>query len=423
MSETSQVMEIAQAAKQASTALATRTLEQRNACLAGMAQALRDHAAEIVAANEADMAKAREAGTPAPLLDRLMLDDARIAGIADALDELASLPDPLGQVQAARTLSSGVDMQRVSVPLGVVAMVYEARPNVTADAAGICMKTGNAAILRGGSMAHESNLAMTRILHDAAVATGMPVNCIQAVPTTDRAATDELLCARGLVDVVIPRGGAGLIAHCVETATVPVIETGTGNCHCSIHDPANIEMARDIVINGKCQRPGVCNALESLLVDEAIASEALAAILPALAERGVEMVGDELAQEAGRRAGVDVGAATEEDWGTEYLDLKISIKCLTGGVEQAIAHINRYGTHHSECIVTDDEAAGEAFLAGVDAAAVYWNASTRFTDGGEFGLGAEIGISTQKLHARGPFALEALTSCKYVLRGTGQVRG
>ena len=423
MSENSLVLDIARAAKQASAALATASLQQRNDCLAAMAQALRDKAGEIVQANEADMARAREAGTAAPLLDRLMLDEARIAGIAGALDELAALPDPLGQVQAARTLASGVEMQRISVPLGVVAMVYEARPNVTADAAGICMKTGNAAILRGGSMAHESNLAMTRILHDAAVSAGMPQNCIQAVPTTDRSATDELLGARGLVDVVIPRGGAGLIAHCVETATVPVIETGTGNCHCYIHDPADVQMARDIVVNGKCQRTGVCNALESLLVDESIALEALGAVLPALAENGVEIVGDELARKAGENVGVSVGAATEDDWGTEYLDLKISVKCLTGGVEEAIDHINRYGTHHSECIVTQDEAAAEAFLAGVDAAAVYWNASTRFTDGGEFGLGAEIGISTQKLHARGPFALEALTSCKYQLRGTGQVRG
>lgn len=423
MSQISPVIAIAQAAKEASTALATAPLEQRNACLAAMAQALRDHAPEIVEANAVDMDRARQGGTAAPLLDRLMLDEGRLAGIASALEELAALPDPLGQVQASRTLSSGVDMQRISVPLGVVAMVYEARPNVTADAAGICMKTGNAAILRGGSLAHESNLCMTRVLHDAAVSVGMPRNCIQAVPTTDRSATDELLCARGLVDVVIPRGGAGLIAHCVDVATVPVIETGTGNCHAYIHEPADFRMARDIIVNGKCQRPGVCNALESLLVDQSIAHEALREVLPALAAEGVEIVGDQMAREAGARAGVQVGEATEQDWGTEYLDLKISVKCIAGGVEEAIAHINTYGTHHSELIITEDTAAAEAFLAGVDAAAVYWNASTRFTDGGEFGLGAEIGISTQKLHARGPFALEALTSCKYVLRGTGQVRG
>ena len=420
--ENATVEQVCQAAKAAAAGMAATTLEQRNNCLHAMADALRAGKDQIIEANTADMDAAREGGTPAPLLDRLMLDEGRIDGIASALEELAALPDPLGQVQRERTLASGVDMQRVSVPLGVVAMVYEARPNVTADAAGICMKTGNAAILRGGSLAHHSNLSMTRILHDAAVGAGMPKNCIQAIQTTDRAATDELLCARGLVDVVIPRGGAGLISHCVDTATVPVIETGVGNCHAYIHASADVDMARDIVLNGKCQRPGVCNALESLLVDDSVADQALSVILPALHKEGVELVGDEHARRVAQSVDVPMGEASEQDWGTEYLDLKMSVKCVEG-LEQAIEHVNRYGTRHSETIIASDEQAGEAYLAGVDASAVYWNASTRFTDGGEFGLGAEIGISTQKLHARGPFALEALTSYKYVLRGNGQVRG
>ena len=420
--ELSSVEQVCQAAQVAAAGMAATTIDQRNACLQAMADALRTHAEQIIEANTADMDAAREGGTPAPLLDRLMLDEGRIEGIAHALEELAQLPDPLGQVQRERTLASGVHMQRVSVPLGVVAMVYEARPNVTADAAGICMKTGNAAILRGGSLAHHSNLCMTGILHDAAVGAGMPHNCIQAIQTTDRAATDELLCARGLVDVVIPRGGAGLISHCVDTATVPVIETGVGNCHAYIHQSADVDMARDIVLNGKCQRPGVCNALESLLVDESVADQVLGVILPALHQEGVELVGDERACQVAKSIGVPMEPATEQDWGTEYLDLKMSVKCIDG-VDEAIKHINRYGTRHSETIIASDEQVGQAFLAGVDASAVYWNASTRFTDGGEFGLGAEIGISTQKLHARGPFALEALTSYKYVLRGTGQVRG
>jgi len=416
------VRQAAQLAKAASMGMATTSGEQRNAALHAMAQALRDNTAGIVAANDADMEAARAKGTPAPLLDRLMLDAGRIEGMASALEDLAALPEPLGVVQQERTLDSGVRLQRVSVPMGVVAMVYEARPNVTADAAGICVKTGNACILRGGSLAIHSCLAIADVLHAAAVSAGLPENCIIPVRTTDRSATDELLTMRGLVDLLIPRGGAGLIQHCIDNATVPVIETGVGNCHVYVHAPADIDMALNIVMNAKTQRPGVCNAIESLLVDREIAPELLATVLPALHGAGVVIHGDEAAQAAGAAAGVPIIPATEEDWATEYLDLEIAVKAVDG-VDEAIAHINRYGTNHSECIVTSDEDAAERFLAQVDASSVYWNASTRFTDGGEFGLGAEIGISTQKLHARGPFALEALCSYKYLLRGDGQVRG
>ena len=416
------VRELAELAKQASVSMGTTTGEQRNAALFAMAKALRQDASKIIAANEADMAAARDKGTPAPLLDRLMLNEQRIESMACALESLAALSDPLGNIQQERVLDSGVSLQRVSVPMGVVAMVYEARPNVTADAAGICVKTGNACILRGGSLAINSCLAIADSLAEAAVFAGMPENCICPVRTTDRAATDELLRMRGLVDLLIPRGGAGLIRNCVENATVPVIETGVGNCHVYIHEPADMQMALNIVMNAKTQRPGVCNAIESLLVDESIAGDVLPVVLPALSAAGVVIHGDASCVSCGADSGVAVIPATEEDWGTEYLDLEISVKTVSG-VDEAIAHINRYCTRHSECIVTDDESAAEKFLAQIDASSVYWNASTRFTDGGEFGLGAEIGISTQKLHARGPFALEALCSYKYILRGTGQVRG
>ena len=416
------VEEILKAAKTASVTCATTSEFARDAALTEMAEALRLKVDDILEANAIDMADASEAGTKDSLLDRLMLDEGRIYDIADALEDLRNLPDPLGVVEEDRILDSGVHMQRISVPMGVVAMVYEARPNVTADAAGICIKTGNACVLRGGSMAHNSNITMARILHDAAVEAGMPQNCIQAIQTTDRSATDELLNARGMVDLLIPRGGAGLIQHCVEHATVPVIETGVGNCHVYIHNPANIQMAKDIVINAKCQRPGVCNAIETLLVDQDIAKEALTVILPALHEQGVILHTDPLASGIVQDLpGIPAIVSTMQDWETEYLGLEIAVRCVKD-LDEAIEHVNRFGTMHSECIVTEDAAAAERFLAEVDAAAVYWNASTRFTDGGQFGLGAEIGISTQKLHARGPFALEALCSYKYVVRGTGQVR-
>ncbi len=420
-----EVRELAESARRASALMGQTTTQERNGALAAMAQALRDHADEIIAANEADMAAARARGTKESLLDRLMLDAGRIEGIAAALEELIELPDPLGKVQEERELYNGIQLKRVSVPLGVVGVIYEARPNVTADAAGICLKSGNACVLRGGSMAAESCSTIASILHDAAVSAGMPKGCIEIVSTTDRAATDALMQLHGLVDVLIPRGGAGLIRHCVEHSKVPVIETGTGNCHVYVHESADLAMARDIIMNAKCRRYGVCNAAETLLVDAAVAREFLPAVLSALAHKGVLLHCDEEAFSCAAFAGLehekDFVAAVEEDWGTEYLAPELAVKCVSG-VDEAIDHVNAFGTMHSEAIVATDETALEAFLNRVDAAAVYANVSTAFTDGGQFGLGAEIGISTQKLHARGPFALDALTSYKYVLRGNGQVR-
>ncbi len=430
-----EVRTIAEAAKAAAAPLAQISADVRNNALAAMAAALRANRVDVLAANAQDMDAARAAGTQESLLDRLMLDEARIEAMAGALEELVALPDPLGRVQEQRTLESGIQLTRVSVPLGVVAVVYEARPNVTADAAGICLKSGNACVLRGGSLAAKSCAAIAHVLHDAAVSAGMPAGCIGIIESTDRAAADVLMSLHGIVDVLVPRGGAGLIRHCVECAKVPVIETGTGNCHVYVHETADFARARSIVVNAKCRRYGVCNACETLLVDEAVALGFLPELFGLLADKGVHIHGDELACKAALAAGADrlpvgpalrIERATEADWGTEYLAPELAVCCVSG-VDQAIAHINRYGTKHSESIVADEgSAAGaqaiERFENEVDAAAVYVNASTAFTDGGMFGLGAEIGISTQKLHVRGPFALEGLTSYKYVLRGTGQVR-
>ena len=430
-----EVRTIAEAAKAAAAPLAQISADVRNNALAAMAAALRANRVDVLAANAQDMDAARAAGTQESLLDRLMLDEARIEAMAGALEELVALPDPLGRVQEQRTLESGIQLTRVSVPLGVVAVVYEARPNVTADAAGICLKSGNACVLRGGSLAAKSCAAIAHVLHDAAVSAGMPAGCIGIIESTDRAAADVLMSLHGIVAVLVPRGGAGLIRHCVECAKVPVIETGTGNCHVYVHETADFARARSIVVNAKCRRYGVCNACETLLVDEAVALGFLPELFGLLADKGVHIHGDELACKAALAAGADrlpvgpalrIERATEADWGTEYLAPELAVCCVSG-VDQAIAHINRYGTKHSESIVADEgSAAGaqaiERFVNEVDAAAVYVNASTAFTDGGMFGLGAEIGISTQKLHVRGPFALEGLTSYKYVLRGTGQVR-
>lgn len=421
MSLENEVRALAERARKASVGLAQTTGEERDAALDAMAGALRAHVSAIVEANAADMAAAREAGTSAALLDRLMLDEGRVEAMAAALEDLRALPDPLGRALEERTLYNGLELSRVSVPLGVVAVVYEARPNVTADAAGICLKSGNACILRGGSLAARSNAAIAEVLHAAAVAAGMPEGCVTAITTTDRAATDALMQLHGLVDVLIPRGGAGLIRHCVECSKVPVIETGTGNCHVYVHASADLGKARDILLNAKCRRYGVCNAAETLLVDEEAADAFLPETLAALGERGVTVHADERAQRAAADLGLEVLPATEEDWATEYLGPHLAVRCVAG-VDEAIEHVNRYGTRHSEAIVAQDADAVEAFVNRVDAAAVYANASTAFTDGGQFGLGAEIGISTQKLHVRGPFALEALTSSKYVVRGDGQVR-
>lgn len=417
-----EALEKAKKARAASRELAQTSSSQRCDALNKMADALVAQAAQILEANEADMNAACEKGTPGPLLDRLMLSHERIDGIADGLRQVAAQPEVLGEVLEGSELYNGLRMIKYRVPLGVVAMIYEARPNVTADAAGLCIKTGNACILRGGSLAQRSCLTISRILAEAAASAGLPVDCIQSIEDPGREATDELMSLAGLVDVLIPRGGAGLIQHCVKNATVPVIETGTGNCHVYIHKQADPAYVEPIIMNAKTQRPGVCNACESILIDEEVAEVFLPTLLMALARAGVVIHADAPAAAIASAHGIETAAATEEDWGTEYLDMEISVKCVTG-VEEAIAHINTYGTGHSESIISQDVSAVDAFQRQVDAAVVYANASTRFTDGGEFGLGAEIGISTQKLHARGPMGAAALTSVKYLVSGEGQIRG
>ncbi len=417
------VRDLATSAKAASRTLGFASDEERAGAVRAMAAALRASSEGIVAANELDMSAAREANTAAGLLDRLLLTPERVEGMAAGLEKLAELPDPVGRVLEHRTIDCGLDLQKVSVPLGLVAMVYEARPNVTADAAGICIRTGNACILRGGSLAYHSCAMIATVLADAVESCGFAREAVSFIESRGREATGALMSLRGIVDVLIPRGGAGLIQRCVRESLVPVIETGTGNCHIYVHEAADFERARAIVMNAKTQRVGVCNAAESLLVDDSVADEFLPGMLAELAGAGVLIHGDAAARRAAEVAGMleHFEDATEGDWGREYLALEMSVKAVAG-IDEAICHINRYGTGHSEAIVSEDVEAGEKFLREVDASSVYVNASTRFTDGGEFGLGAEIGISTQKLHARGPFAAEALTTYKYEIRGTGQVR-
>ncbi|MFR3925294.1 MAG: glutamate-5-semialdehyde dehydrogenase, partial [Collinsella sp.] len=409
------VHDLAVEAKAASAALATASDAQRQEAVRAMAAALRDGVDCIIAANELDMSAARDAGTSAGLLDRLLLTPERVEGMAAGLEKLAELPDPVGRVLDHRVLESGVDLTRVSVPLGLVAMVYEARPNVTADAAGICIRTGNACILRGGSLAYHSCAMIAELLADALEAQGFPREAVSMIESTDREATGELMKLRGIVDVLIPRGGAGLIQRCVRESLVPVIETGTGNCHIYVHESADIDKVLNIIVNAKTQRvacampPSRCWSTvpwpiafcpQSLLCCTTTACSFTATRPRARMRRRRLAEGD------------DYVAATEEDWGREYLALEMSVK-VVANEDEAIAHINRYGTMHSEAIIAEDADACERFLDEIDASAVYANASTRFTDGGEFGLGAEIGISTQKLHARGPFAAEALTTYKY----------
>ncbi len=415
------VLGLAQRAKLASSELALSSTELRNAALHAMAQALIKSTQDILAANAKDMLSAKEKGTKESLLDRLALNEARINDMAKALEDLVLLPDPLGEVLEDRTLYNGIELRKVRVPMGVVAVVYEARPNVTADAAGICLKSGNACVLRGGSLAANSNEIIASVLSEAAASVGLSKDCIVYLSSTNRAATDALMQLHGVIDVLVPRGGAGLIKHCVECSKVPVIETGTGNCHVYVHSDANLKMAKDILLNAKCRRYGVCNAAETLLVDESIAPDFLPDAMAALVERGVTLHACEKACEIAACAGVSTAPATDEDWATEYLAPEIAIRVVSG-VDEAITHINHYGTKHSEAIVTENADAAARFQTRVDAACVYVNASTAFTDGAQFGLGAEIGISTQKLHVRGPFALQGLTSYKYLLTGSGQVR-
>ena len=378
-------------------------------------------APRILAANEEDMARGRSNGMPGPLLDRLMLDQGRVDALVSAMEEVAGQPDPIGRVVGGRVLENGLSLEQVTVPLGVVAIIYEARPNVTADAIALCLRSGNACVLKGGSAAAASWAAIADAARAGLAGAGFDPEAVQLIESTDRAETTRLMEAVGLVDVLIPRGGASLIQACVQGAKVPVIETGTGNCHIYLERTADPTMAVSIVVNAKTSRPGVCNAAESLLVDACAAERLLPPVLVALAEKGVVLVGDEQARAVAVGCGVAMGEADDADWYREYLDLQMSVRCVPD-VEAAVAWVNEHGTGHSECIVTQDYAASETFLQRVDAAAVYVNASTRFTDGGVFGLGAEIGISTQKLHARGPMGAEALTSTKYLVRGTGQVR-
>lgn len=407
----------AQAAKQAAAKLAVTSTAVKNAALLAMAAALEAQQAEILAANERDMTAAAAKGMKSSMLDRLKLTAERISGMADGLRQVAGLADPVGNVIDGKTLPNGLHITKIRVPLGVIGIIYEARPNVTADAAGLCLKSGNAVILKGGSEAMESNKTVAAILAQAAEGAGIPAGSIQFIDTSDRQAVQDLIHMNGLVDVVIPRGGAGLIQAVVRNASVPVIETGAGVCHTYVDKDANVEMAMKIAFNAKVQRPSVCNAMETLLVHKDIADKFLPMMLMMYNSSAVEIRGDEAVQEYSGQ----VHPATEEDWSTEYGDLRLSVK-IVDSIEEAMAHIAKYGTGHSECIVTDNYQAAQLFQYTVDAAAVYVNASTRFTDGNEFGFGAEIGISTQKLHARGPMALPELTSTKYLINGNGQVR-
>lgn len=407
----------AQAAKQAAAKLAVTSTAVKNAALLAMAAALEAQQAEILAANERDMTAAAAKGMKSSMLDRLKLTAERISGMADGLRQVAGLADPVGNVIDGKTLPNGLHITKIRVPLGVIGIIYEARPNVTADAAGLCLKSGNAVILKGGSEAMESNKTVAAILAQAAEGAGIPAGSIQFIDTSDRQAVQDLIHMNGLVDVVIPRGGAGLIQAVVRNASVPVIETGAGVCHTYVDNDADVEMAMKIAFNAKVQRPSVCNAMETLLVHKDIADKFLPMMLMMYNSSAVEIRGDEAVQEYSGQ----VHPATEEDWSTEYGDLRLSVK-IVDSIEEAMAHIAKYGTGHSECIVTDNYQAAQLFQYTVDAAAVYVNASTRFTDGNEFGFGAEIGISTQKLHARGPMALPELTSTKYLINGNGQVR-
>lgn len=398
-------------ARAASAELAQFSTEEKNRLLLLMADAIEAHAGEILRANEKDVA---ESGLSGAMLDRLLLTPRRVRETASAVRDVAALPDPVNEVLGEWTRPNRLLIRKVRAPLGVVGIVYESRPNVTVDAAVLAFKTGNAVVLRGGKEAAHSNQALAGIL---AAVPGLPAGAIELLDSSTRETVQELITARGLVDVVIPRGGPGLITHVMENAIVPVIETGAGNCHIFVDESADLEMASRIVINAKTQRPSVCNAAEKLLVHSAIAAKFIPQMVGELIKAGVEVRGD---AETCRLAG-EVTPAIEKDWGEEYLRLCIAVRVVSG-LDEAIEHINRYSTKHSESIVTANEANARKFLRLVDSAAVYWNASTRFTDGGEFGFGAEMGVSTQKLHCRGPFALAELTSSKYQVIGTGQIR-
>lgn len=411
------VRELAQEAKQASASLAITSAQTRNSALVAMSEALVLAAPVILSENAKDVLAAKERGVKTSFIDRLTLDQKRIEAMAAGLKKVSLLPDPIGKSDSVFVRPNGLRIEKRRVPLGVIGIIYEARPNVTADAIALCIKSGNACVLRGGSEAIRSNISIYEALRSAAEQNGIPAGSIQLLQDTDRAAATEMMQLNGLIDVLIPRGGAGLIQSIVQQATVPVIETGVGVCHVYIDESADLAMAADVIENAKCSRPSVCNAAETLLVHASVAEQCLPNIAARLSARGVELRCDSRAK-ALMPGSIE---ATEEDWSTEYNDLILSVR-VVDSFEDAVRHIETYGTHHSDAIITTRYDRAEQFLNEVNSAAVYVNASTRFTDGEEFGFGAEIGISTQKLHARGPMGLDELTTVKYVIRGNGQIR-
>lgn len=413
----SEVRSKATIAKEAAAVMNRLTTDQKNEALLRMADLLEQHADSIIEANAKDLARGRQLGTSASLLDRLALNVTRIEDMAEGLRQIVKLTDPVGDVLETIDRPNGLHIEKIRVPLGVIGMIYEARPNVTVDAAGLCLKTGNAVVLRGGSSALESNKRIVAVLHEALKLTSVPVDALQLIEDADRASVDEMLKLNGLLDVVIPRGGASLIQNVVQNATVPVIETGAGICHTYLDETADPDMAESISYNAKIQRPSVCNSMETLLVHEQFAERHLTGLLEGFDTHRVEMRGCERTTTYAPWA----KKATEQDYATEYNDYVLNIR-VVNSLDEALDHIARYGTKHSECIITENKERAKRFLNEVDAAAVYHNASTRFTDGFEFGFGAEIGISTQKLHARGPMGLPALTSTKYRIYGKGQIR-
>ncbi|WUI01783.1 glutamate-5-semialdehyde dehydrogenase [Spirillospora sp. NBC_00431] len=419
MSEADEFVRVARRAREAAAGLAPLARAAKDAALHRVADALTAAAPEIVKANAADVARARENGTSEYMIDRLSLTEDRIAAIADAVRKVAALPDPVGETVRGNVLPNGLDLRQIRVPLGVVGIIYEGRPNVTVDAAALCLKSGNAALLRGSSSAFDSNTALIEVMRRALAETEVPADAVQLVPGTSRESVKHLMRARGLVDVLIPRGGASLIDSVVEESTVPVIETGVGNCAVYVDAAADVDMALEILLNAKTQRPSVCNAAETFLVHADVADAFVPRALEALRKAGVTVHGDDRIRSYG---GDGVVAATEDDWRAEYLSLDIAARVVES-LDDAVAHIREYGSGHTEAIVTTSQPAAKRFVSLVDSAAVIVNASTRFTDGEEFGFGAEIGISTQKLHARGPMGLAELTSTKYVVTGDGQLRG
>lgn len=412
----SRLIEMGKAAKDASVILAKLKTPEKNRALNACADALEKNMDRVLEVNKKDVEAAVANGIKGAFIDRLTLTEDRVRGMADGLRDVAKLDDPIGEVLYMKTLDNGLIIGQKRVPMGVIGIIFEARPNVTADAFGLCLKAGSATILRGGKEAFGSNTTVVNIFRETLESIGLPADCVQMVEDTSRETATEMMRLNGYIDVLIPRGGAGLIQSVVQNSTVPVIETGTGNCHTYVDESADLDMAVRIVINAKTQRPGVCNACESLLVHEAVADKFIPMVSKALKEKNVEIRGD--------KKFIDEGGAvpaTDDDWGTEYSDLIISARVVKD-IDEAIAHIRKYGTNHSECIVTESYTNAQKFLDEVAAAAVYVNASTRFTDGGQFGFGAEIGISTQKLHARGPMGLKEMTTTKYIIYGNGQIR-